>query len=164
MAAVVTTIESDSPSRMFGASFPYGVRRKDTVSLDTGDTGLTNPVGCLGAKRVHWDITCDKTDTLTAASVVVTFTDGRTITIVPGALQAGTDGANCELNAAGVATGVDLSNVANHRSIILRPSNNGVSGAGFNQPLAGVAKAQLTLTKGAVAGPAVYTVIAQTYY
>ena len=137
-------------------------RSTSTVVLASGASGTSTPIGCAGAKRVHFSITCDVAHLLTTGNIVVRMSDGRTVTLTPLAFPDGSaDVATHELDAAGVITGVALN--AGHIGTALRPAS-GTIGPYNAGVLTGADYAHLALTKAATATDATYTIVATAYY
>lgn len=156
-------VQAEFPIRKFGSQDPIGSRRIDTLALDNADVGTTTPIRAEGMSRICWAITADNTHTVTPV-VVCNMIDGRVLNITPAAFVAGTDSTAAELNAAmsnGLAT-LDLSNVANHGEVVLRPNTGGGAAGPYTiGPLVGVKTAALKLTKAATPGVCNYTITAQ---
>jgi hypothetical protein len=132
-----------------------------TVTLQSGQNNDATHMDVTGAKAVTWTVSCNTTHTLSTASPQVLFTDGKQLTIAPGAFPGGTDGTTTALNATGIITGADLSTTT-PRIVLLR-SNTNTQFLNTDR-LWGAGSAWLTITKAATAGPAIYTIVTTVYY
>lgn len=132
-----------------------------TVVLATGASGNSADVPCLGAVAVHFSVRADVNHQLSACNLVLTMTDGRTITTTPGAFANGVNVTGVPVQAIGQLTTLDLSS-ATPRGTYVRSGDAALLG-GIDVPMLGVQSARLAMTKVALAGDATYTVTATVY-
>lgn len=131
-----------------------------TITLASGQNSDSGHVDVTGARAVSFSVSCNTSHQLTAASPQILMTDGKQVTVTPGALPGGTDSAAVNLNGAGVITGADLS-TATTRVVFLRAAVTTTFGS---ERMWGCAAAWITLTKAATPGNAIYTVVTTVYY
>lgn len=135
------------------------VTRTDVV-LGSGQNGDSAHVDIRGARAVAFIIKASDPTTLTTCVAQVNYPSGLQVNVATGAAGASQDSGLLNAVSSGALTGVALNDAALHMFVLRSESGTGF----FVEPMYGVDKAQITLTRAVAGGTTTYTVWTLVYF